>query len=101
MVYVYEGHLGTLYASDYPIPVCDLYCDQCGDYDWEVGGFPSFTTFLAYYADHIDCNDGHGGWDIDYVLMEIGPYFDDNIPRHKAINIVMTNRSPEEDEDDE
>lgn len=101
MVYVYEGHLGALYTSDRPIPVDDLYCDQCGDYDWEIGGFPSFAKFLAYYADHIDCNDGHGGWDIDYVRKEIEPYFDDALPRNKAINIVMANRSDCEEDDDE
>ena len=35
--YVYESHMGGLYAVEYPIPFEDLYCEQCGDSDWEFG----------------------------------------------------------------
>lgn len=98
MMWIYEGHLGSLFASERPLTVEECYCEQCGDYDWEVGYFDSFAKFLAYYADEIDCEDGHGGWNIDYVIKELAPYFNDDVPRYKAINIVMANREEENHE---
>ena len=35
MKYIYEGHMGGLYCSDYEIE--DTYCEQCGDSDWLIG----------------------------------------------------------------
>lgn len=37
-MYIYESHLGGgFYVSEEPIPFEDLYCEECGDSDWEVG----------------------------------------------------------------
>ena len=36
-LYIYDGHLGRFYTSEYPIPDDLLYCEVCGDYDWELG----------------------------------------------------------------
>lgn len=36
-MYIYEGHLGSLYTSDTPLNYDDLYCEQCGDSDWLIG----------------------------------------------------------------
>lgn len=33
-MYIYENHLGGLYASDYALDDDDLYCEQCGNSDW-------------------------------------------------------------------
>ena len=41
-VYVYESHLGGLYTSDDYIPFDELYCEQCGDSDYEIGSFDTF-----------------------------------------------------------
>lgn len=35
--YIYESHLGGLYTSEHSIPWDELYCEQCGDSDWELG----------------------------------------------------------------
>ena len=49
MRWVYDGHLGTFYTTDRPMPQELLYCEQCGDYDWEMGGFAT----LAEEDDHV------------------------------------------------
>lgn len=36
-MYIYEGHMGSLYTSDYELDYEDLYCEQCGDSDWLIG----------------------------------------------------------------
>lgn len=35
--YIYEGHLGGYYWTLYEDGYDALYCDSCGDSDWEVG----------------------------------------------------------------
>lgn len=35
--YIYESHMGGLYCTDYNQNYEDLYCEECGDSDWEVG----------------------------------------------------------------
>ncbi len=35
--YIYEGHMGGLYCTDDSQDWEDLYCEQCGDSDWELG----------------------------------------------------------------
>lgn len=36
-MYIYEGHMGSLYTSDTALDYEDLYCEQCGDSDWLIG----------------------------------------------------------------
>lgn len=36
-MYIYEGHLGGLYASNHILGYDDLYCEQCHSYDWFIG----------------------------------------------------------------
>lgn len=59
--WVYELHMGGLSASDEPIPDEDLYYEQCGDSDWEIGKFNTLADFLRCWADNIYVNDGDGG----------------------------------------
>ena len=66
-MYVYRGHLGGFYASDYSIDPEDCYCEQCGDYDWELGDFQDADSFLRYMADEVDV-DGSGGWALDVMF---------------------------------
>lgn len=35
--YIYESHMGGLYCTEYSQDFEDLYCEQCGDSDWELG----------------------------------------------------------------
>ncbi|MDD4564825.1 MAG: hypothetical protein PHE79_05040 [Eubacteriales bacterium] len=36
-MYVYESHLGGVYATDDVRDCDDTYCDTCGDSDWLIG----------------------------------------------------------------
>lgn len=36
-MYLYESHLGGIYATDDEMDYDDLYCEECGDSDWPIG----------------------------------------------------------------
>lgn len=97
-VYVYESHLGGLYTSDDSIPFDDLYCEQCGDSDWEIGAFDTFEDFLKYYADNIYVDPGDGGYSLDHVILNVGCAFDDDLTKEEAVNIVRMAKKEMEDE---
>ena len=45
-VYIYESHLGGgLFTSSEPLNWEELYCEECGDSDTELGEFSSFKEF--------------------------------------------------------
>ena len=97
-VYVYESHLGGLYTSDDYIPSDELYCEQCGDSDWEIGAFDTFEEFLRYYADNIYVDPWDGGYGLDLVISDVGYAFNDSLTKEKAANIVRTAKKEMEDE---
>lgn len=97
-VYVYESHLGGLYTSDDYIQSDELYCEQCGDSDYEIGQFDTFEEFLRYYADNIYVDPGGGGYGIDLVISDVGYAFDDNLTKEEAANIVKMAKKEMEDE---
>ena len=35
--YFYESHLGGVYSLEEMADEEDLYCEECGDYDWYIG----------------------------------------------------------------
>ena len=94
--YVYEGHLGGFYTSDVLIDSDELYCEECGDYDYELGHYATFRKFLEVYANDIDADDGWGGYTLDSVI-EIADDFDDKLTKEEVKAIVIANRT-EEDE---
>ena len=96
--YVYESHLGGLYTSDDYIPSDELYCEQCGDSDYEIGQFDTFEEFLRYYADNIYVDPGDGGYGIDLVISDVGYAFEDNLTKEEAASIVRTAKKEMEDE---
>ena len=65
-MYIYEGHMGSLYTSDELLDYNDLYCEQCGDSDNLIGYADTKEEAWALLKDDIDIN-GSGGWDYDYV----------------------------------
>ena len=75
-MYLYEGHLGSLYLTDEKRDFKDLYCDQCGDSDWELGEVFSWLDVInAIGIDDIQVDYGDGGWARDYVyevMQELG-----------------------------
>ena len=97
-VYVYESHLGGLYTSDDYIPSDELYCEQCGDIDYEIGSFDTFEEFLRYYADNIYVDPLDGGYSLDLVISDVGCAFDDTLTKEEAENIVRTVKKEMEDE---
>lgn len=36
-MWIYESHMGGLYAVNQYQDSDDLYCEECGDSDWEIG----------------------------------------------------------------
>lgn len=36
-MFIYENHLGGVYAEDIELDLDDLYCEQCGDSDFLIG----------------------------------------------------------------
>ena len=100
-MYIYEGHLGSLYTSYDELDYKDLYCEQCGDSDWLIGYAAtreeawellkdSTCTFdnslcdnCSHAADDDYCNNEcdnwlhSGGWDYDYVQEFINSNWDE------------------------
>lgn len=96
-VYVYESHLGGLYTSDNYIPSDELYCEQCGDSDYEIGLFDTFKEFLRYYADNIYVDPLDGGYSLDFVISDVGYAFDDDLTKEEVTNIVRMAKKEMED----
>ena len=97
-VYVYESHLGGLYTSDDYIPSDELYCEQCGDSDYEIGSFDTFEEFLRYYADNIYVDPLDGGYSLDLVISDVGYAFNNSLTKEEVANIVRTVKKEIEDE---
>lgn len=65
-MYIYEGHLGSLYISICELDFDELYCEECGDCDWLVGYAETREEALKLLNDITDI-DGSGGYDYDYI----------------------------------
>lgn len=90
--YIYEGHMGGLYCTDESQDYDDLYCEQCGDSDWELGYAETLedawnllknetATFdgrkcltcphdedYDYCDEHCEDFSHSGGYDLSYVM---------------------------------
>ena len=75
-MYIYEGHMGSLYTSDYPLDYENLYCEQCGDSDWLVGCANTREEACNLLKDDTDI-DGSGGWEYSYVQAFIDGNWDE------------------------
>lgn len=96
--YVYESHLSGYYTSDDYISSYNLYCEQCGDSDWCLGWYDTFRKFLEYNADDIDADDELGGYSLKFVIDNISQAFDDTLTYKEAKEIVLANRTLDEEE---
>lgn len=65
-IYIYEGHMGSLYTSDEPLDYEQTYCETCGDSDWLIGYANTREEAWELLKDDTDIN-GSGGWDYEYV----------------------------------
>lgn len=79
-MYLYEGHLGSLYLTDYEKNFDDLYCEQCGDSDRFIGKCESSKEALYMLFEDINIeNDNEwdfGIWDLNYVLEVLSVFND-------------------------
>lgn len=66
-MYIYEGHLGSLYTSDRQLSYEETYCETCGDSDWLIGYATTRDAAWELLKDDTDI-DGCGGWDHQYVM---------------------------------
>lgn len=65
-MYIYENHMGGLYASEELIEYYQLYCETCGDSDYLIGSASTREEAWGLIKDDTDI-DGSGGWDYEYV----------------------------------
>ena len=71
-MYIYEGHLGSLFATDDEL--FDTRCEMCGDSDWLLGYAETREEAWEILKD-ITNIDGSGGWDLEYVEEFLDEYF--------------------------
>lgn len=74
-MYLYEAHMGGLYTSENRYSYHELYCETCGDSDWELGEFETLEEFWNLISDNVSV-DGSGGWSLQYILPLIAGLFD-------------------------
>ena len=74
-MYIYESHMGSLYASDYELSYEETYCEQCGDSDWFIGYATTREEAWDLLKNETDI-DGSGGWDYNYVQKFIDNNWD-------------------------
>ena len=76
-MYIYEGHLGSLYTSDRVLDYEETHCEQCGDSDWLVGYAATKSEAWDLLKDVTDIN-GSGGWSYDYVMKFLDENWEDD-----------------------
>ena len=50
-MYLYHSHLGGIYLTEEQQDLEDLYCEECGDSDWELGQVETFEDVLDCITD--------------------------------------------------
>ena len=67
--YLYESHMGGVYTSDQPLPWDSLYCEMCGDSDWELGFANNRKEARKLLMEH------------DYIEEYIRKFLDEEFPK--------------------
>lgn len=75
-MYIYESHMGGVFASDTFLNHEDCYCEQCGDSDYLIGYAYNRKEAWELLKDNTNINDS-GGWDYDYIKKFIESNFED------------------------
>lgn len=65
-MYIYDGHMGSLFATDHELSYQQRHCEVCGDSDWLIGYATTRAEAWDLLKDDTDI-DGSGGWDYEYV----------------------------------
>lgn len=74
-MYLYESHMGGFYTTEDQQSYDDLYCETCGDSDWELGEFETLEEFWNLISDEVSVN-GSGGISLQYILPMVSYLFD-------------------------
>lgn len=97
-IYAYEGHMGGIYFSQFEYDLDDLYCEQCGDYDWLIGEACNAKDMIAKLSDYLAVDSYESGYNFVEVLADMKKYFDDIPSLEEAKEIVRSTRKEDEDE---
>lgn len=65
-MYIYAGHMGSLFVSLWKLDSDECYCETCGDSDELIGYAETKEEAWNLLKDDTDIN-GSGGWNYDYV----------------------------------
>lgn len=65
-MYIYENHMGGLYAYDDIFEYDQLYCETCGDSDYLIGSASTREEAWNLLKGDTDI-DGSGGYAYEYV----------------------------------
>ena len=76
-MYIYEDHMGGLYTSDRELSHEEIYCEQCGDWDWLLGYAETKEKAWNLLKESVDIN-GSGGWNYDYVIWFLNANWNDD-----------------------
>lgn len=74
-MYLYESHMGGIYTTEDRQSYDSLYCETCGDSDWELGEFDTLEEFWNLIIDEVSVN-GSGGLSLQYILPPMEALFD-------------------------
>jgi hypothetical protein len=75
-MYIYESHMGSLYASEEQLDYSATYCEVCGDSDWLIGYAETRAEAWELLRDSTDIDDS-GGWGYNYVQEFINSNWDE------------------------
>lgn len=78
MKWLYDGHLGTIYSTDYRQSIEECYCETCRDCDQCLGTFNNPKDWWFLVKDKCDIG-GCGGYDLQYIFVIFSMEFDDII----------------------
>lgn len=73
-MYIYENHMGGIYATECEQDYESLYCEQCGDSDWLIGQADTRQEAWELLRDDTNIN-GSGGYDYEYIRKCLDEWF--------------------------
>ena len=77
-MYIYGSHLGGIYTSDEEIPFEDLYCEECGDSDTELGEADTIAEAWQVLKPQTAISEECGGYEPAYILPILASFVDED-----------------------
>lgn len=98
-MYLYEGHLGSLFLTNEPLSYGDCYCETCGESDFEIGRVEIAEDVLNLLADDIEVVPGEAGWSMDYVMDLMRENFHVVPTKEAAVKWILAHRAEKPEEE--